>query len=86
MSQPEEIGDQLFPRFGQHAFRMKLHALDWVASMAQAHDGAGAVFFGCPCADFEFRRQVFFLDDERVVARGGRGYGKALERRFGCRA
>jgi hypothetical protein len=36
--------------------------IDWVASIAQAHDGAGTVFSVRPCADFEFRRQVFFLD------------------------
>ena len=58
---------------------MELHSLDRITAVTQAHDGAAAVFFGGPGADFQFGGQIFFLDDERMIARGRHGHGKALE-------
>ena len=50
--------------------------------MAQAHDGAGSVFFRRPGADFQFRRQIFLFDDQRMVAGGRHRHGQALEDAF----
>ena len=47
--------------------------------MAQAHDGAGAVFFGGPGADFEFCGKIFFFDDQRMITGGRHRHGKALK-------
>jgi hypothetical protein len=58
---------------------MELHAFDGAMPVAQAHDGAGAVFFGGPGADLEFGGEIFFFDDERVIACGRHGHGQALK-------
>jgi hypothetical protein len=58
---------------------MELDAFDEMLAMAQAHDGAGAIFFGGPGADFEICGEIFFFDNQRVVARSGHGHGQALE-------
>ena len=58
---------------------MELHAFDGAMPVAQAHDGAGAVFFGGPGADLEFGGQVFLFNDERVIAGGRHGHGESLE-------
>src|SRR5579863_5379022 len=80
-SQREKICDEFFAGVSQHAFGMELHAFDGMEAVAQAHDGAGAVFLGSPGADFQFRGQIFFLDDERMIARGRHGHGQAPEDR-----
>ena len=77
-----KILDQLFPRIRQHAFRMKLHALDGKFSVAQSHDCAGPVFLRCPSADFQFSRQILLLHNEGVVARGCHGRGQSVEDSF----
>src|ERR1700722_19807891 len=61
---------------------MELHSLDREAAMAHAHDGAGAVFFCGPGADFQFGGEIFFLDDERMIARGRHGHRKNLKDGF----
>ena len=38
---------------------MELYSFDVVLLVAQAHDGAGAVFFGGPGADFELGGKIF---------------------------
>ena len=43
---------------------MELHAFNGIAAVAQAHDGAGAVFLGGPGADLQFVGQIFLFDDE----------------------
>ncbi len=48
---------------------MKLHAFDGILLVTQSHDGLRAVGFSRPGADFEFGRQAFFFDDERVIPR-----------------
>jgi len=60
----EKVCHQFPPPIRQHAFRMELHTFDCVLAVAQAHDGAGAVFFGGPGADFQFCGKIFFFDDE----------------------
>ena len=58
---------------------MELHAFHGVLLVAQAHDGAGAIFFRGPGADFQFGGQIFFFHDQRVIAGGRHGHGKALK-------
>ena len=60
---------------------MELHSL-CVPAVAQAHNGAGAVFFGGPGADFQFRGKIFFFDDERMIASGRHRHGKTLKDGF----
>ena len=83
----QKILHQLFPRFGRDTLLgMELHAFDGMESMAQAHDGAGAVFFGSPGADFQIRRADPF---PRRSASGNASPSWAWEgpeRRFCCRA
>jgi hypothetical protein len=81
-SLPHKVRHQLFPRIRQDALRMELHTFYPMAAMAQAHDGAGAVFFSGPGADFQFSRQIFFLDDERMIAGGGHRHGQTLKDSF----
>src|SRR5579862_6526442 len=58
---------------------MKLHAFDRILAMTQAHDGAGAVFFGGPGANFKIGGQIFFLDDQGMVAGGCHRYRESLK-------
>ena len=51
---------------------MELHTFEFVAAVADAHDGAVVGFGG----DRQFPREGFALDDERVIARGGEGIGE----------
>jgi len=61
---------------------MKLHSLDRKLSMAQSHDGTGSIFLCGPGANLEFVRQILFLHDQRVIARGRHGTGQAVEDGF----
>src|SRR6202049_1012874 len=61
---------------------MELHSLDRVPAMAQPHDGALAVFFCSPGADFQFRGKTFFLDDQGVVASGSHRDRQSLKNTF----
>src|SRR5258708_1922178 len=61
---------------------MELHALHGTWLVPQPHDGAGTVFLGSPGADLQFWGQIFFLDDERVITRGGHRHGEALKDGF----
>ena len=54
-----EILHHLLARIREHALGMELHALDPKLSMAQAHDGPGAIFFGGPGAYFQFAGKSF---------------------------
>jgi hypothetical protein len=47
------------PRFGEHAFGMKLHAFHWNFRWRSPMMVRRAVFFGGPGADFEFGGQTF---------------------------
>ena len=38
---------------------MELHSFDGISPVAQAHDGAGAVFLGGPGADFQIGGRFF---------------------------
>src|SRR5437764_9704007 len=58
---------------------MELHAFNRKPSVAQAHDGAGAIFFGGPGADLQFCREIFFFNNQRVVASGCHWHGETLE-------
>jgi hypothetical protein len=58
---------------------MELHAFDGMVPVAQAHNRAVAIFFGSPGADFQFCRQVFFLDDERVITGRRHRHGETLK-------
>src|SRR5947209_1328574 len=58
---------------------MKLHTFDGMPTMTQTHDGTGAIFFGCPGTDLQLRGKMFFLDDERMIARGSHRHGHALK-------
>ena len=49
---------------------MELHAFYREAAVAQAHDDAGAIFLEGVGGDFEVGGQVFFGDDEGMVAGG----------------
>src|SRR5258708_9444850 len=49
---------------------MELHSFDSQRSVAQSHDGAGAIFLCRPGTHFKLGWQAFFFDDERVVASG----------------
>src|SRR5260370_19922365 len=54
---------------------MELDAFDFVAAVAEAHDDAVIGLGG----DGQLARQGFFLDDERMVARGGEGIRQLAE-------
>jgi len=56
---------------------VELHALDEEFAVAQAHDDAIG-FRG----DFELIRKRFFLDNQRVIARGGEILRQILEDRL----
>src|SRR6266567_6195738 len=58
---------------------MELHSLDLMEPVAQTHDGASAVFFGGPGADFQLCRQILFLNDQRMVARGCHRHRETLK-------
>ena len=80
----QEVADHLATAFGEHAFRMELHALDGQAAMTQAHDDgaaslAGAVGFRSARGDGEFSGKRIFRDDEGVVAGAGERSGQAGE-------
>src|SRR5258708_151593 len=60
---------------GEHALRVKLHALDVEADVAQAHDLA----LRRPSAHLEAVRERLSLDDERMVARGLERHAEAHE-------
>ncbi len=57
---------------------MELDAFDFVATMAEAHDDAVVSLGG----DGEFTRQGFFLDDQGMVARCGKGVRQLAENIF----
>lgn len=57
---------------------MELDAFKFVAAVTESHDDAVGGFRG----DGEFAREGFALDDERVIARGGEGFGQFLENAF----
>src|SRR4030081_2722126 len=61
---------------------MKLHSLDRKLSVSQPHDGALAVFFGSPGANFQFGGETSFLDNERVVASRGHRDRDSLKNTF----
>ncbi len=61
---------------------MELHAFDGEFFVAQAHDGAGSIFVCGPSADFKFFREIFLLDDKRMIASGRHGRGQAAEDGF----
>ena len=54
---------------------MELHTLDTEFAMAQAHDDAVGGFGG----DFQVARKRFAVDDERMVARGGKWFWEIFE-------
>jgi len=58
---------------------MELHAFDRKPFMPQAHNHAGVAILGGVGADLQIFRQAFFLDDQRVVARGCHGRAEILE-------
>src|ERR1700731_827838 len=64
--QHEEILQELHPNVGEDRFGVELHAFDEEFAVAETHDDAIG-FRG----NFELIRKRFFLDDERVIARGG---------------
>ena len=64
----EEILDQFLAVGSEHALGMELHPFDGKAAMAKSHDDAGAIFFEGMGGDFEVGGQVFFGDDQGVVA------------------
>ena len=55
---------------------MELHAFEFVAAMADAHDDAVIGFGG----DGQLAGKGFALDDERMIARGGEGIGQLAEK------
>src|SRR5882724_4157963 len=76
-SKGEEIPDQVLAVYGEHALRVKLHSFDGIAAMAQTHDGPVAVAALYSGGDFQFVRQAFVGNDQRVVAGTGHGAGQA---------
>src|SRR5579864_2380044 len=61
---------------------MELDAFNVMAAVAQAHDGASAVFFGGPGADFQLGGQIFFFDDKRMIAGGRHRHRQTLKDGF----
>ena len=57
---------------------MELDAFNCVAPVTEAHDDAVVGLGG----DHKLTRQGFFLDDERVIARGGERIGQLAENIF----
>ena len=76
--QGQEILQELLAGIGQDGFGVELDAFDFMFFVAESHDDAVVGFGG----DGEFTRQGFFLDDERVVARGGEGVVHMVEEAF----
>jgi hypothetical protein len=72
--QREEILKKLHPNVGEDRFGVELDAFDEEFAVAETHDDAIG-FRG----DFELIRKSFFLDDERVIARGGEILRQILE-------
>ena len=64
----EEVLDEFLPLVRQHAFGMKLHALNRKLPVPQAHDDSRPVSVVSPGADFEIAGQAVFGDDQRVIA------------------
>ena len=81
-SQLQEIRDEFLPRIGEHALGMELHSFDMVLLMAQTHDGASAVFFGCPGADFKLWGKIFFLHDQGMITGGRHRHRQTLKDGF----
>ena len=71
----DPVVDQPLALARQNALGVKLHALDRVQSMPEAHDLA----LGRPRADLEAGRQRLALDEERVVSRRLERRGDAVE-------
>src|SRR5579864_7210393 len=61
---------------------MELDAFNVMAAVAQAHDGASAVFFGGPGADFQLGGQIFFFHDKRMIAGGRHRHRQTLKDGF----
>lgn len=61
----KEVLQQLFARFGEHGFRMKLHSFNLMFAVAQPHDDAVAGLG----ADLKFLGQRLSLHNQRVIAR-----------------
>ena len=76
--QRKKILEELFAGIGEDGFRVELDAFDFVAAVAKAHDDAVISLGG----DGEFARQGFFLDDEGMVARCGKGVRQLAENIF----
>ena len=71
-SERQKILQELLAGIGEDGFGMELHAFDFVAAVAEAHDDAVVGFGG----DGKLARQRFFFDDQGMVTRGREGIGK----------
>src|SRR5947209_10228492 len=77
----KKIGYQRLALLRKNALGMELHALHWQPLVAEAHDHGSSIAILSAGGDFQLLGQAFFLDDERMVARGGHRRRQAAENR-----